>query len=200
MLNFIQNEQKIGSTNVAVRCMLLLIVIAFMFALTGCEKNKVSDVQSTGYASASWADHYTNAEEMINDSVLIIRGKKINESTILQNDLVFTEETIEVNKVYKGNLEKKTTITVLQTGGELDGETTAPIEDTKFMDNGGEYILFLEISPSGKYYLIKGGFQGIGKINKESLVFNKIDDEIAKEYEKKVINEIENEIETIVGK
>lgn len=90
--------------------------------------------------------------------------------------MVFTYERVEVIDVYKGDILAGDVIDILQTGGEYDKISTPSIDDAPLFSEiidetereTGELILCLKQTEYdeqyGSYYLICGGFQGVGMI------------------------------------
>ncbi|HYE09871.1 MAG TPA: hypothetical protein VEF53_06810 [Patescibacteria group bacterium] len=169
---------------------ILILIIAT--SIVGCSSKVAMDTNdNAGKAFASWVNHYDNASDMIHKADLIVKGKLVDEMTEKRVDLIFTKAVIEVSKVYKGDIKENDTVTILQTGGEMNGEKTEPFDDAPLLKNDGEYILFLTHTSEG-HYLIAGGYQGAGKIKNSKVVFNVPDDEATKEFKNKSIVEVEN--------
>ncbi len=128
---------------------------------------------------ASWKNHYFDVDSLVKASDIIIEGKVIGATLEQRYDLIFTMQEIEAEKVYIGDLKEGETVTVLQTGGELNGIETKAFREAPLLDKGDDYLLFLEYSDEG-HYLILGGYQGVGKIKNGRVTFSNVrNDEIS---------------------
>jgi hypothetical protein len=149
-----------------------------------------NDDKITNTAEADWTEHFEDFNNLYKSSDLIIKGKKVDSYTEQIVDLVFTKEVIEINKVYYGNLEKGSKIEILQTGGTYNNIKTEAFEEAPILDNNGNYLMFLRETPEG-HYLILGGYQGVGLIKNNKVIFNKHNEKIAKDLKDKDLNDIE---------
>lgn len=166
----------------------ILVVGTVYFVKTNSQKDDV-EINSNG-AFMDWVDNYSNVQELYDSADLVIKGKKVDSYTEQRVNMIFTNQIIEVNKIYKGDLGKGDKIEVLQTGGKLNNITTAPANEAPLLENKANYLLFLEKTESG-YYLIMGGFQGVAMIKNDKVQFNVSYDSIAKELKDKTLPEIE---------
>ncbi len=149
----------------------LVIIVAITYAfLNSPEKNSYMDKLNNmnNFSSASWMVYANSVDELIDLSDLIVEGKVVDYKPRINGKLVFTDEIVEVKKVLKGNVNEGDQITVVVTGGELKGMTTAPIEDCPIMDFRGNYMLFLKTNDGVKYAII-GGNQGFGLIKNNKI-------------------------------
>lgn len=179
--------------NVVIICFLFLVLFLAVFFYTNdaLKKSKVNTESAGNTASASWHDHYENVDELIKAADIIIHGKQIDSYTVQIVDMIFTKEVIEVEKVYQGDVLKGDKIEVIQTGGEMNNISTAPIEDAPLLEKNGGYFLALKKSTEGSYTIL-GGFQGVAEIQgNDKLKFNNENDEIALEFKNESFAEIE---------
>lgn len=182
----------INRKNIIIMSFLLTILILVGFLYTNNTLGKSKDnTKKNNTASASWHDHYENIDDMAKAADIIIRGKQVDSYTVQVVDMIFTKEVIEVEKVYQGDAVKGDKIEVIQTGGEMNNISTAPIEDAPLLEKSGNYFLALKKTTDGSYSIL-GGFQGIAEIQRnDKLKFNNENDEIALEFKNESFTEIE---------
>lgn len=148
---------------------------------------------------ADWASHYDNINDLIKNSGIIIKGKVIDSKPEQRVDLIFTMQEVKIEKVYYGEIKEGDTVSVLQTGGELNGKKTTPFREAPIWNKGDEYLLFLEHTDEG-HYLVLGGYQGAGRIENNKVKFSKVkNDNIAKEFSNKKLLDIESYISQIIN-
>ena len=164
-------------------------VLIIFFALSNIKKNDQN--MTINKAFADWSNHYTDFNDMENAADLIIKGDVIDSYTEQRVDLIFTKQSIEISEMYKGNLKIGDKIEVLQTGGTLNNITTPPFEEAPLLEKGSDYLLLLQYTPEG-HYLILGGYQGVGLVKDDNIVFNSSNDEISQEFKDKKFNDVEN--------
>lgn len=141
---------------------LSLLTIIFLNELNNNSyMDKLNSMENS--TTATWMIYANSVEELIDLSDIIIEGKVVNYKPRIHDGIVFTDETVEVRKVIKGDVTKGDNITVVFTGGEIEGIITPPIKDCPIMDIRGNYMLFLKTN-NGKDYFIIGGNQGFGLI------------------------------------
>jgi len=89
--------------------------------------------------------------------------------------MVFSLFTLEIIKVYAGD-NGNSDVTVLMTGGSTGEMTTKAPHDTPLLSKEGEYLLFLVRTDEG-HYLVSGGYQGLGKLDKNGRIsFSNVDE------------------------
>lgn len=87
---------------------------------------------------------------------------------------------------------------VVQTGGKIEDLTTYPIEGTPTINKNQSYLFLLEKTSEG-HYLILGGYQGIGKINNNKLIFDKSSRISYSKLNNKNISEINQNLNNILN-
>lgn len=118
--------------------------------------------------------NYENLENLIDKADTIIKGKiidfkysQINISQKPQSDdeylnpggeidnslMPYTIFTVEINKTYKGNINKKETIQIKEPGG-IFGNTEYVNEDSAKLKKGNNYVFFLETYPNSPASLL----------------------------------------------
>lgn len=152
-------------------------IILCCVSLTILNMSKIAQEKQKQITTASWSLVYESADMLINDADIIIRGELIEEIPELRNDMVFTYERIVVTEVYKGDVSAGEILDVLQTGGDYGSVSTPSIDEAPLFSEvistadikETEFILCLKQTEYddlyGSYYLICGGFQGVGIIN-----------------------------------
>lgn len=176
------NKRKIGFFI----SVLSIVIIGLVFFYS--KKNDNININSP---HADWNDHYSDFKSMVSSADLVIKGKKVDFYTEQRSDLIFTKQIIEIEKIYKGDADKNSRIEILQTGGKLNDITTSPFAEAPLLDKNSNYLLLLKKSKEG-HYLILGGYQGVGLIKNDNVIFNASNTEITEELENKNINYIES--------
>ncbi|MFC3769463.1 hypothetical protein [Paenibacillus sp. GCM10012303] len=116
----------------------------------------------------SHADYYIykDAAELAKDSELIVEAKfngtrkTINfkhNNTIIDSA---TKSSIEVVRLFKGDVGPGSVINVYEPGYYHDQKTYVPKEGYNLMNKEGRYILFLKKNNVDGTYVVVGGFQG----------------------------------------
>jgi hypothetical protein len=151
----------------------ILIMISFgiiasaavIFCVNMPDRNSYMDKLNSMEASMSalWVHSAGTVDELIDLSELVIEGRVVNYEPRFHDGLVFTDETVEVQKVLKGNVSMDDKIIVAVTGGEYNENITYPIKDCPIIDMRGNYMLFLDTNDGEKYFIIAGN-QGFGLI------------------------------------
>jgi|GEM_PF-1966740 len=131
-----------------------------------------------------WEVRYQNEEELYESADLVVKGFVVKElgSTFVKGKYseYTTEVMFQIDKVYKGDIEVGDEIIVSQMGG-FDGNVQVISENTTYLSEYQEAVLFLRKHSDGKYrsinesegiYVLEDGFY----INKGS---NKV---LSKEY------------------
>lgn len=141
---------------------------------------------------ADWKDNYSSVDDLIAESDIILSGKVIDSMTEQRFDLIFTNQEIVPENVFKGELVEGQSILVLQTGGEMNGIKTLPFAEAPLLEKDCEYVMFLEDTGEG-YYLILGGYQGLGEVVNGRLKFSNVkSDEISRELTGKTFSAVVN--------
>lgn len=133
--------------------------------------NKTAD-ELPKQSFADWKNNFHSEDEIIKAADLIIMGNVINSYTEKRKSIVITKYVIKANKIFKGDIDQKQEIELLQTGGQIEDLITYPIEGSPTINKNQSYLFLLERTNEG-HYLILGGYQGIGKINNNKLIFDK---------------------------
>lgn len=171
------------------------ICFGFGFYLSDKHRNQYMDkINQLQGSSATFAYGAKTLEELVNHADLIVEGKVIEYQPMKEENLIITLENVEIHKVLKGDVSKGDQITVAITGGELDGMTTAPIENCPVMDRRAPYMLYLVKNDAGSYAVI-GGNQGFGKIKDNKIEYtakDKLTEDLRKYDEKALTSKIEN--------
>ena len=158
-----------------IKSMIVAFLVATLLLLcTGCSFGQSKGSNNSGGSSASWAEGFSNVNEMLDATRDVITGTVISNSTEIRHDIVFTRNQIQINKVIKGSLNSGDIIEVLQTGGR-DGETVTPaFAEIPLLSLDSEYVMFIsQTEPDelyGQYYLIRGGYQGIAEITNKNTI------------------------------
>lgn len=177
-----------------------ILILCFVILSILPNKNAYMDkLNKTQTGSATWAYGAHSIDELMNYSDLIVKGKVIDYEPIQDGDLIFTFESVEVLEVIKGNVSKGDKITVVITGGELNGKVTNPIEDCPIMDMRTPYMLFLQKTDSGHYAIVAGN-QGFGRIKNNTIEYTAHDNltSLLKEYNEKTLTQkLQNEIKMV---
>lgn len=139
-----------------------------------------------------WVDHYSSLEDMIEHSDLIIKGKMIKNNPKEVSGMIFSMEEMKISKVYKDNNKVGDSIIVQQTGGVLNGTSTQAFPEAPLMDKKREYILFLKNTKEG-YFVVMGGYQGLGKIINGKLDLNFVGDPVTDKLQGMTVKEIEKQ-------
>lgn len=180
---------------------LFLAVIVFLLVLFHLpDKNSYMDRVNKSN-DTSLASMYIAAgtfDELIDLSDLIIEGRVIDYEPHIHDGLVYTKESVKVKKVIKGNVSQGDKITVVFTGGEWHGMTTAPIQDCPVMDMRGNYMLFLNTN-DGSNYMVVGGNNGFGLI-KDNRIEATQRGELGDYFRSCKVDEMEKNIKDIINK
>ncbi len=149
--------------------LIILIAVIACAGLFAYPKANAQRSQNTVVVSASWHDHFFSAEEMAENSDIVVGGVLDSSYTELRGNLVFTRSQILVERVYAGDCTEGTIIEVLQTGGDYKDHHTAPISESPLIEPSTKYLLMLSLTEPddrfGQYYLISGGYQGMVKVS-----------------------------------
>lgn len=175
-----------------------VLVCALLVAgiITANNLYTIAERSSKQYTHADWNEHFATDKDLIESSDLIVKGKVIDSYCEKRYDVVFTKQVIEVSKILKGKINSNEQIEILQTGGELDNIKTPVIKEAPLLDKNGTYLLMLRKTDEG-HYLLMGGYQGVGKIIKNTLVFSKEQKDIFKGLDNKDITYVEVTIENL---
>lgn len=198
----LKNLKKSKLSKILIGAGVLCISIAVLVAvlLNTPNKNsyfdKINSMEASG--SASFMHSAESVDELIDISDLIIEGKVVDYEARFQDGMVFTDETVEVKKVIKGNVTEGEKIIVVFTGGDFKGNITHPINDCPIMDMRGNYMLFLKTN-DGKDYFIIGGNQGFGLIKNNKIEATQIGS-LGDEIRSKKVDEMEKNIEDKTSK
>lgn len=165
MKKFKLNKFLIGAGILAIS----IATFIFVFSNLPNKNNYMDKINNLKGSSLASMEVYADSVDELNDlSDLIIEGKVVDYEPKISYGMVFTNETIEVKKVIKGNVKEGDKINVVFTGGELNGMATPPIKDCPIMDMRGNYMLFLKTNNGVSYFII-GGNQGYGLIKNNKI-------------------------------
>lgn len=168
-----------------------IIILCFIIISTLPNKNAYMDkLNKTQTGSATWAYGAKTIDELIDYSELIVKGKVIDYKPIQEDNVIGTFETVEVLEVIKGNVSVGDQVTVVITGGEIDGKVTNPIEDCPIMDMRTPYMLFLKKTDSGNYAIVAGN-QGFGRIKNNTIEYTAHDNitKLLEEYNEETLTQ-----------
>lgn len=145
----------------------MLIPVTF-FVLMGAVA--YAKLPITSDVHGSLAESFTNVEALKNKSEIIAEVQIKDADSFHYETMTFTLSEGVVKKVYKGELNKKDTIHILETGGR-NGLEEYTFEGNKVFEEGDKAIVFLEkyegpVAPDA--YVIKGVYQGKFKIKDEN--------------------------------
>mgnify|MGYP003367138620 CR=1 FL=1 len=157
--------------------LLNLFTIISLLLLSGCsfdqsiEKDPSPVSQQTIELATSHAkfESYENIEELENTADVIVKVKFTGDREIQnfeQNGVIIdsaAKSIVKVNKVYKGNVQKNSTILVYEPGF-LENDTYQNVEGYKNMNEKGNYILFLRENPDNTFVSL-GVYQGKYDLN-----------------------------------
>ncbi len=150
----------------------IVVVAALLVSFPNLTSNTLSEPvvvqEDTGriVAFASWAKINKDLPSLIRDSELIIIGEVIESKPFLRIDMVFTLQTVRVQKVLKGEVKPGDVVEILQTGGSLEDEgiERPPFREDPLFELGSTHLLFLYRSSTDPWWLITGGFQGRAEV------------------------------------
>ncbi len=113
-----------------------------------------SDVQQY-YINLDW-EILDTLEELVSSSKTIIVGKAVRQEESIDVDrLRYTPFSVEVQQCVKGNLQAGEEIRIRQPGGlSEDGKTMFVVSDTRFLQVGDTYLLFLFSQDENGYYTL----------------------------------------------
>lgn len=148
------------------------IFLALLVTITGLSIYNNSKVVEQ---HASWPKDYKDIESIKAEADLIARGKIV--STLptyeLQEGagpaLILTDSEFRIEKTYfDSNNNKNDTVIIAQEGGKYKGITYKSPEPVELLEEGQEYILFLDYVQDYDKYIIVGSFPGQFKIKGDS--------------------------------
>lgn len=183
--------------------LLLLVIVIITFTGVGVILHfyqNDNDLKLLARPQADWVSHYETIDALVENSDIIILGEKHGSYTEQRISMIFTKELIQIEEVYKGeeiiddeivdNEIIGEEIEILQTGGEMNNITTLPFAEAPLLEEDIEYLLFLDKTSEG-YYLIMGGYQGVGTIVNGNVLFSDANIEIANSVENNSLEELE---------
>ncbi|MGJ5818240.1 hypothetical protein [Paludibaculum fermentans] len=98
-------------------------------------------------------------DQMVEKSTSIVRGKVLSATPVQRGSLIYTIYRVQVAEWIKGSSSTSTTTEVYVPGGVINGRRQS-IAGAPALEVGGEYVVFVWISPSGTPYII-GLSQGV---------------------------------------
>jgi hypothetical protein len=116
---------------------------------------------ATGHAKAPYYENLTDLEKSAD---VIVKGKMVGEGSVIdfkQSGVIVdsvTKSSFLVNKVYKGELQEKSNISIFEPAA-FKKNIYVNTDGYKLMDKKGQYVLFLDKNPNGDY-MILGLYQG----------------------------------------
>ena len=143
-----------------------------------------------GAMHASWADHYSSLGQMVNDVDAVVLATVIGTQpgrevlTASQQPLPFTLVSLKADEIIRGYefIAEGQTITLEQTGGEINGQALYFNDDGGFYTPGGKELLFLKRQEdTGYYYLVNP--QGRFKVKDDQLLAVAPDDHTAQQLD-----------------
>ena len=143
-----------------------------------------------GAMHASWADHYSSLGQMVNDVDAVVLATVIGTQpgrevlTASQQPLPFTLVSLKADEIIRGNefIAEGQTVTLEQTGGEINGQALYFNDDGGFYTPGGKVLLFLKRQEgTGYYYLVNP--QGRFKVKRDQLLAVAPDDHTAQQLD-----------------
>lgn len=107
----------------------------------------------------SWAVKYKSNEDMASHADLVLTGKIVKENGVEKKsatDYVSynTKVTMNIDEILKGATDQKS-IVISQIGG-IDGDTAVVPDDSTFLRQGDELLVFLKKTDDGTYTPING--------------------------------------------
>ncbi|MBC7961238.1 MAG: hypothetical protein H7X94_15375 [Vallitaleaceae bacterium] len=172
-----------------------LMGVGFLVRYLEHRNDYMDQLNAIQEGDALWAHGANTLEELVGRSDLIVQGRVIDYWAEDEGGLVFTAETVKVQKVMKGDVAVGDHITVYFTGGNLDGWVNRPLEDCPIMDMRGPYMLFLvalEGLPEGNYAIFSGNL-GYGKIKDDRVDYLRTD-ELTDRLKELTLEELSQEI------
>jgi|GEM_PF-2983043 len=146
---------------------LFVLMIGLYFASRVVSHDR--SLENTGSASWATGSDIVDVKTLFDSADVVAVGKVCDSIPELRVDVVFTMEVVELETVYKGSVTADERIEVLFTGGSFENYYSAPIQELPLLEQGKEYLFFLELSPEdevyGQYYLICGGYKGIAEVD-----------------------------------
>ncbi len=138
-------------------CGTILAIITAVAAVTTLSYTPTRTMTSP----VSWAVGYNSEKSLTNGADAIVMGTVVSGKTyeVYYNDdhsIIFTNYTIAVSQVYKGEVADN--IIIKQTGGNF-GDTIYQVDDDPLLPSGTQMILFLKQFGPESYFII-GGPQG----------------------------------------
>ncbi|MEK3882447.1 hypothetical protein [Paenibacillus sp. PL2-23] len=151
--------------------MVLLILIAMSFVFFVNTNKGTSQSLPTVDMHFDLVEKFDSVEELYEKSNIIAQVKVGNTNTIEYGNVAFTLSNVEIIKVFKGDLDKKSTISILETGGTHDG-LIYRAEGNAVFTKSDQAIVYLEKYEgpiADNSYVIKGVYQGKFKVNGEKI-------------------------------
>lgn len=122
-----------------------LMIVTVIISLFGCSNANTNEprqeIKYRKTLSAEWIEK--TFQEVVQDSVLIVRAKKVSEiEAINDNNLVFTNNSFEILETFYGDKSVRDRITISVHGGII-GDTEHVTEGQKKIELGEEVLLML---------------------------------------------------------
>lgn len=122
------------------------------------------------------SESFSTVDELKQKAEVIVEVNISDAKAKKYNDVVFTLSSAEVKKIYKGDLQKKTYLNILETGG-VHNNIEHTFEGEKTLKKQDNAILFLKKYngpiTNEEAYVILGMYQGKFKLDKSGAIIGK---------------------------
>lgn len=164
-----------------------LMSILILILLTACAQKPIAQNESpVPIDSMDWVRLYDSLEELIDASELILIAHVQSSETVPVQELVFTDQTLRVERVLKGDLKPDQSVVLRRTGGTFEDRTTRDLQGEPLLENDTTYVLFLtNYADEGDIFVTTGAFQGSAVLQKDGTLRAQVsyDDPILKQFD-----------------
>lgn len=148
-----------------------LLLVAALLVVGGFGAYKMANQDPYAHLEVASGDasfeKYSTIDELEKNSELVVVARFTGKRELYErndeqgNPIVkLTKSTVEVEKVLKGDAQKKGTITVFEDCYMWNNERYVTTEDYKWMNENGKYLLFLVPNKRNDTYVINALYQG----------------------------------------
>lgn len=134
--------------------------------------------------------------------------KTLKANSLVKADLELTSLVAEQSRSYleesylpESNLPM---IQILQTGGELNGMYTKPFLEAPLLESGEQYVFLLEQALDENflptYYVMMGGYQGVGEVIDNKIVFSKQTNDVFKLLSNQNVDQVTSIVDNVIKK
>jgi len=111
---------------------LVFLIISVKLVSNSSEKNIENSNNKSKIKTISTHVDYTRnfgLDDLTSEALIIVNGKTIDQSYFDMDGQTYTKSTIQIDKVYKGNVKKDTSIEIIEFGGITEENPVSEIED-----------------------------------------------------------------------